>query len=562
MKTKSIFLLLMITAFPLIVSAQFRNTNRDYHPKWNKNGESLIFYSYRSSDSLPTPGIFEILIDGNDEKRITNLSGSHPNISYDGSMVVFSARVEEGINRLHIIDAKNGELIRVIDHGDNEKSAYHSTWTKDGRIVFDVEDQHGSVIMIVNSDGSELETIIEQMNAGLPSLYDNDKKILFTVRHDDGTSGIYSSSIEGDDVTEILCDDSMYLSHEISPDLKTLLFTNNRTGNIEIYSKDLESGLVSQLTSNEVDDFFPRWSPDGKTIAFASEIYGFSEVLIMDADGSNVRNVTRNSIQSIAPQYIDNDSFVFLSSKSMKPELYLIHNRSIEQLTKSNDKIITSLEVDVNRKQVYYISTFQGESYINKLDLRTKKEEVLLTLNYEVIRLTISPDGNKIVYEMKSKNSSDLYFYDFETEQGKLIANSESNESSPIYHPDGKSIYYNKYENENFEIYKYEIVSGRNIQVTNTSEHEVYPRISPDGKSVVYNSAGKADWDIFIANLNATNKQIVTELKNYELFPSWSPNGEKLIFQSSVNGNIEVYEMEISTQKIIQLTSLGEVHFK
>lgn len=218
--------------------------------QWSAGGKQVVFARFADGMSR----IYSVNIDGTNELEIGNVPGRSPVFSPDGSRVVYMAGDSWTTTRL-MVAAKDGSHVRQIN--DGKSVAWNSHWSPDGRrIAFTGRNaEHGLVIFVINSDGSDLHEVThlaaEEGNAQWPAW---------------------------------------------SPDGRQLAFQVNRlkAKSAHIWVVDLTSGNAHALGSHDGSylDETPSWFPDGKHIAFQSNRSGTMEVWEMSADGSNARQVT------------------------------------------------------------------------------------------------------------------------------------------------------------------------------------------------------------------------------------------------------------------------------
>jgi len=83
---------IIVTALFLITLtnswSQFSTTNREYHPKWLPDGNSLIYYAY----GMDRMGIYVYNLKTKKERKIGDIFGSHPRFSPDGKSIVYCTR--------------------------------------------------------------------------------------------------------------------------------------------------------------------------------------------------------------------------------------------------------------------------------------------------------------------------------------------------------------------------------------------------------------------------------------------------------------------------------------
>ena len=104
--------------------------------------------------------------------------------------------------------------------------------------------------------------------------------------------GIFTMTIEGDDLREITGADTNDENPSISPDGRWIVYQSYMFDSLVIAVTDVETGEKKVLTDPVSPSGSPAFSSDGTKIAFDSNRDGNFEIFVMDADGSNQRQLT------------------------------------------------------------------------------------------------------------------------------------------------------------------------------------------------------------------------------------------------------------------------------
>jgi len=87
------------------------------------------------------------------------------------------------------------------------------------------------------------------------------------------------------------------------------------------------------------------------------------------------------------------------------------------------------------------------------------------------------------------------------------------------------------------------------------SAQERYPSWSPDGKKIAFVSNIDGDSEIYIMNVDGSNQTNLTENPAVDLHPTFSPDGMRIAFDSDRDGNREIYVMNADGSDQIRLTN-------
>ena len=177
-----------------------------------------------------------------------------------------------------------------------------------GKIAFTSEENGSSDIYVINSDGTNLIKLANNITPKFAPAWSPDgKKIAFASITDD-SAGLYIMNADGSNPIKLL-DTKEVNNQDVSvwrfntdcchmawsPDGKVIVFSaahHSYNGCCrsqgEIYLVDINGKVIENPTGND----FPIWSPNSQKIAFDSGNCGGSlGICIMDADGRNLVNI-------------------------------------------------------------------------------------------------------------------------------------------------------------------------------------------------------------------------------------------------------------------------------
>jgi len=81
------------------------------------------------------------------------------------------------------------------------------------------------------------------------------------------------------------------------------------------------------------------------------------------------------------------------------------------------------------------------------------------------------------------------------------------------------------------------------------------PELSPDGETLAYEDPIDGDLELFTLNLRTKEIRRLTRSDGPDWSPSWSPDGLRLAFASSREENADIYVVDLQTLSTFRLTT-------
>jgi len=353
----------------------------------------------------------------------------------------------------------------------------------------------------------------------------------------------------------------------------------------DIYIADIETGNAKRLTADKGFEAFPKFSRNGKKIAFSAQYTGSRQVYVMNSDGSELKQLTwYNDVGSMPPR--GGFDYRILDWSADDQNILVRANR---------------LPWGIRMGQPYWVPVNGG------------MEQALPVP--ETGGGMLSPDGTKFVYTPKDREfrtwkryrggrAQDVWVYDLVNNSSQQLTTNEATDHQPVWV--GDDIYFISDRDYHLNLYRYE----ENTEPVKVTAHEQYDSLwaSAGPEAIVYENGGYL-WR-FDPKTNATkrlnihitanNEPLLTkqkDVKGYiqsmtlsadaqsvmiaargELFKAsthhneirnisrtaareidvtWSPDGEYVAYLSDASGEYELYTQDVSTGKVIQVTTDG-----
>jgi len=365
------------------------------------------------------------------------------------------------------------------------------------------------------------------------------------------------------------------LNPTVFPDGKKVLFARN----YNIFVLDTATLQATALTTDGASGTYaygsPHLSPDGTKIAYSrgQSIAGSCsacttyEIWIMNADGTNKTQMTNNSYR---------DGEALFSPDGTK--LLLTHYQGAPSSDCCNETDVYIMDIATKVETKLYGTTGYDwgiawssagilirSSDPNYVILRIQSDGTGLTTLFDatkqVVTVTYSPDGTKLVYASDISGSYNLY-----------VSNADG--TSPVQITNSVTVYgdYSAWGNVQSAV-KIAFVKSNDIwmtndhgnspvNITNSAEIETTPRLSPDASKIAYLSDQSGRYEIWIMNADGVNKtQITNNNTTYQVTPgdtpAWSPDGQWLYFGSAGAGDGEVWKIKTDGTGLTQLTNVS-----
>lgn len=262
------------------------------------------------------------------------------------------------------------------------------------------------------------------------------------------------------------------------------------------------------------------------------------------------------------------------------------------------------------RPKIVFNSTRDGNTEIYVMDTDGKQQMRLTRHPDADFQPVWSPTGEHILFVSNRDGVRDLYLMDADGENVKRVFKKIASREQPAWSLDGKQIAYLGNKGNDWAIY-IATLDGREERLATCSRSGGFPAWSPDGTKIVFPKAGLIErpnplviinlhtrrqeilqpepqlhifspaWSldgttiafshveklggkgpvtgtIYTVRRDGTNlREIIPEQEPISEHPAWSPSGEELAYHRKVDGNRQIFKIDLASRQNKQLTSRG-----
>jgi Tol biopolymer transport system component len=183
-------------------------------------------------------------------------------------------------------------------------------------------------------------------------------------------------------------------------------------GNSDIYIVNAEGGGSRRLTFHEARDILPSWSRNGQWIYFQSSRSGENDIWKISPEASEPVQVTING-GSYAIESLDGQTLFFSKQTDDGQRLFSMPVDGGEP-TEIKLAPLNGLSFDVAVRGIFVISEPEGvaSSGLHFVDFRSRQVSLITELNDPVGKISLSPDGEWILFAERDVGSSDIILVD------------------------------------------------------------------------------------------------------------------------------------------------------
>ena len=288
-----------MAAFEGVLQVDSKQLSTDWH--------NALFQAYLPiAETTKMPGAIARSVVKKRREGEMNVS---PELSPDGSKVIFFSERDLFSIDLYVADAKTGEVLRKVT--DTATSAHSESlqfissagaWDRTSKkFVFPGIAGGHSVLTIVDVERGkkEREITIEAVDEVTNPAWSPDGATIAFSGLSGGFTDLFLYDLNGGQLKRLTTDQFAELDPAWSPDGKTLAFSTDRfttnlqtlvAGDLRLAVLDVASGAVKPAGGFEqAKNISPQWSADGRSLYFVSDRGGISNIYRMEFGGATTQ---------------------------------------------------------------------------------------------------------------------------------------------------------------------------------------------------------------------------------------------------------------------------------
>jgi Tol biopolymer transport system component len=236
--------------------------------------------------------VYVVKADGSGKRTLTDDEAARkdlsPELSRDGSSIVFVRHAAQGGTRLMVVKANGSGLMDVTPTKAEVGTIAEPSWSPDGTQIVFASNGDGNfelyTLDLRTSTTSQLTRTLAPAQNLDPAWSPTGKAIVFSrsgLASTSGAASLYQLRL-GSTTAPARLTKTTGIDGDVdpvySPNGRLIAFSSDRIGNDDVFVLDLVSFSVTKLTATKDRDVQPSFAPDGSALVYVSDRSGATEL--------------------------------------------------------------------------------------------------------------------------------------------------------------------------------------------------------------------------------------------------------------------------------------------
>ncbi len=217
-----------------------------------------------------------------------------------------------------------------------------------------------------------------------------------------------------------------------------------------------------------------------------------------------------------------------------------------------------SLALQLRLLEVASGGILTGKSYNGPI---SQKDEMLFKFCDNVIKEVTGEKGiawSQIVFISANNKVKEAYITDILGHHFRQVTRHRNLVVSPRFSPDGQLLSYTSYHTENQYLY---ITDLQQSETTHAFSRHTGMNLAtawaPDGRTMIVTLSLNGNPDLYLMDIRGNILEQLTNNEGVNVSASYSSDGERIVFVSDRGGKPQLYLMDLASKKVQRLTFTG-----